>query len=123
MAMARAAVHDNTSGSLRPPPSSWEDIKDLTPAGARLLANHHIHLNTARRFVEEVRCPAACLAHSLITNARHLPAASFTPCVADAALHPTQVGFSSPEDVADITEAEVSRCRTPEMRGYGQAQN
>ena len=41
-------------GHLRPP-STWEDIKDLTPAGAKLLADSHIHLNTARRLVEEVR--------------------------------------------------------------------
>ena len=40
------------------PPSSWEDIKDLTPAGAKLLTNNHIHLNTAKRFLEEVRCTA-----------------------------------------------------------------
>ena len=45
---------------LRPPPSAWEDIKDLTPAGARLLADHHIHLNTARRLVEEVRSAHCC---------------------------------------------------------------
>ena len=45
------------TGHLRPP-STWEDIKDLTPAGVKLLADSHVHLNTARRFVEEVRgCP------------------------------------------------------------------
>ena len=43
------------SYQYREPPSSWEDIKDLTPAGARLLADSHIHLATARRLVEEVR--------------------------------------------------------------------
>ena len=122
MAMARAAVHENTSGSLRPPPSAWEDIKDLTPAGARLLANNHIHLNTARRLVEEVRslpawwrrcaCPEKIsLAHNQITNALNVQylLQSNMPCIANnAALPQPQVGFSSPEDLADITEAEVS---------------
>ena len=28
---------------LRPPPSAWEDIKDLTPAGARLLDGRPPH--------------------------------------------------------------------------------
>ena len=51
-----AASHENASGAtLRAPPSSWEEIKDLTPAGAKLLADSGIHLNTARRLVEEVR--------------------------------------------------------------------
>ena len=44
----------------RAPPSSWGDIKDLTPAGAKLLADSHLHLTTAKRLVEEVKrycCP------------------------------------------------------------------
>ena len=49
-------MHENAPGTIHAP--AWEDITDLTPAGAMLLADNHIHLKTARRLVEEVRCHA-----------------------------------------------------------------
>ena len=59
--------------------SAWGDIKDLTPAGIELLADGHIHLNTARRLVEEVtrfvdgsELPM-CLPFPPITHARAAP--------------------------------------------------
>ena len=115
------------TASPRVPPSSWEDIKNLTPSGAKLLADKNVHLDTAWRFVKEVY-----VSHCMPLPTNVLPCLpvhyrlplhhQFAGCLTVATprtdspifVLPTvntfhQIGFSSPEDLSDITEEEVRR--------------